>query len=119
MALPDWITPIEGKPNHFAVDPDLFYPAILAEMGVDDPTHHDLELAFGIMKLDFDMQMRMNRAAVPGRVVRIVRSDDGRKLRWNKTMFPKGDVDWDALPVSERGRRIRETYRRLRGFVPG
>lgn len=131
MALPDWIIPIEGKINHFAIDPDIYYPQVLAELGVEKPNQYWLEVAQGCMKLDFNMHVAMSGMKVPGRsVTRYIRADDGRKQRWNLTMHSKGKVpklaevpsahgvEWDSLSIQDRSRHIRYHYKRIRGFIP-
>lgn len=118
--LPDWIAPIKGKVNTFVVDPDIYYPRVLAELGVKKPDQYWLEVAFGCMKLDFNLHVGLCGACEPGRsVTRYVRADNGRKRRWNLTMHPPGKTDWRKLSLAERSRHIRENYRRIRGFVPG
>lgn len=131
MALPKWISPIKGKDNHFVIDPDIYYPELLAELGVEKPNKYWLEVALGCMKLDSQVHLAMNKAATPGRAVeKHIRADDGRKQRWNHTMFPAGKVPklpdvvsasgvaWSDLTITERARHIRYHYRRIRGFVP-
>lgn len=116
--LPAWISPIPGRDNAFAVDPDLYMPEILADMGVETPSARDLELAQEVMKLDFDMALRLARYPLkPGRnIARHVRADEGRKQRWNRTMHPKGE----ALPdtMAERTKIVRALYRQIRGYLP-
>lgn len=122
MSLPEWCSKIEGKINTFVVDPDIFYPQILGELGVEPHavTKYWLEIAFACMKLDFDVGVRMARCLTPGRrIIRMVRSDDGRKARWNLTMYKPGKTDWMKMPIKERSQEIRKHYKRIRGFVPG
>ena len=124
--LPAWIERFEGndnkgKPriNHFLVDPDKYMPALLKELGAERGDQYWNELAYAIMKLDFDLAVRMAKAVVPNRTItRMVRGDDGRKQRWNLTMFPKGKKDFSKMSLQERSREIRSHFRRIRGFMP-
>ena len=121
MALLSWISKVDGALNTFVVDPDIFYPEFLAELGVEkhEVTQYWLEIAFACMKMDFDVSVRMERAADPARrIIRMVRADEGRKARWNLTMFKHGKKDWSKMGLQERSRDIRKHYRRIRGFVP-
>lgn len=117
--LPEWMTAIEGEPGTFLIDPDIFYPAFLAEMGVgeDEVDRYQLEIAYGCMKRD------ANRAARTAGLLKglkgmtmHVRGDDGRKLRWHHTMHKPGKLDITADGnTRERNRAVRAMYRRLRG----
>lgn len=120
MPLPAWIAKIDGRTNTFVVDPDAFYQAILKELGVAEITRYWLEVAQGIMKLDFDLALFRNPGVVvKGRnVERMIRSDDGRKARWNLTLYPVGELDWTTLNITERSREIRKHFVAIRGFVP-
>lgn len=117
--LPEWMIPIPGKPGHFTVDPDVFYPALLGELGVDVEavTQFDLEVAYGCMKLDANRSARAAGALKGCRGMTLqVRADDGRKLRWNHTMHPPGALDITADgATAARNRAVREGYRRIRG----
>lgn len=120
IALPTWISPVEGKVNTFVVDPDLFYPEILADMGVETPDRADLEIASEVMKLDFDLALKLARVPLVegATIVRLVRADDGRKARWNHTMHAEPPAE-KAVPqdMRARARLVREVYRRIRGVV--
>ena len=117
--LPDWITLLDAKTNYFVVDPDIFYPEWLKLLGVKTPDQYWLEIAYGCMKWDSDMHIRLSGKAKPGRsIIRRVRADDGRKERWNLTMHPPGKIDINALSVADRSRLIRDAYRKARGFLP-
>ena len=137
MALPNWIIPTKGRPNAFFVDPDLVYPALMKELGIEKPDRYWLGVMLGCMKHDFDIEVRRAKAIVPGRSIkRTLRPDDGRKLRWNRTMHGMGRVpkiegipvakdaagkvivDFDQLPVNIRAAHIRHHYTRIRGFYP-
>ncbi len=120
MPLPAWISRIEGRTNSFVVDPHVFYPAILAELGVTEITQYWLEVAQGAMKLDFDLALSREKSAVmPGRnIERLIRSDDGRKAKWNLSLYPIGEIDWSTLDLRGRSREIRKHYIRIRGFIP-
>ncbi|HSF94783.1 MAG TPA: hypothetical protein VLA52_07130 [Thermohalobaculum sp.] len=119
MGLPDWIEAVDGKANTFLVDPDIIYPHWLDALGVRKPDRYWLEIAFGCMKLDFDVAVRQSGALKPGkRIERIVRSDGGRKERWNLTMHKPGARDLNRMSIQDRAREIRAAYRRVRGFVP-
>lgn len=125
MALPEWIKKLPDGTrwglNAFVVDPDLFYPELLGDLGVvkEKIDQYWLEVALGCMKLDFDFHVRMAKAVVPGvRIIRLVRADGGRKGRWNRTLFPKGKLDFDLIGLRQRSREIRENYKRIRGFLP-
>lgn len=131
MELPKWITELPGI-NRFVCDPDIFYPAILAELEVETPDQYWLAIAQGCMKFDFDLAIRLAGKVAPGRsITRMVRADDGRKQRWNFTMHPPGKIlridgipvqkgakHFDDLPINLRSAHIRHHYRRIRGFVP-
>ncbi len=117
--LPEWMTPVAGKPGTFLIDPDVFYPAFFKELevGEDAIDQYQLEIAYGCMKLDAN---RSARAAgllkgLKGMTL-LVRGDNGRKLRWNHTMHPPGALDITADGnTRERNRAVRTAYRRLRG----
>ncbi len=121
IPLPGWIGEVPGKVNQFVVDPDIFYPTILKELGAETkkPDRYWIDVAFGVMKLDFDMTVRLSKRVRGGHaIIRYVRADDGRKQRWNRTMFAPGQKDFDAMPATERAREIRKHFWRIRGFVP-
>lgn len=120
MTLPDWITPVDGRVNYFVVDPDIYYPQVLSELGVAVPDQYWLEVALGCMKLDFNLHVGLSGLRVPDKAVtRQIRADDGRKQRWNLTMHPPGKQDWSTMSIAERSSAIRENYKRIRGFMPG
>lgn len=117
--FPEWMTPVEGKAGHYLIDPDIFYPMFLKEMGVDEaPKQDELEVAYGCMKLDANRAARLERkhiGACKG-ITLLVRGDDGRKLRWNYSMHPPGKMDISAnASTAVRNREVRTMYRRLRG----
>ena len=117
--FPEWMKQVPGKDGHFLVDPDVFYPMFLKEMGVGegDRNQFNVEVAYGCMKLDAQRYFQMAERP-PGLrgLTLLVRGDEGRKLRWNHTMFPPGPVDITADAASgARNRAVREMYRRLRG----
>ncbi len=121
MALLPWISKLDGKINEFVCDPDIFYPGILADLGVKEHevTQYWLEIALACMKLDFDVNVRMERAVLPTRrIIRHIRADEGRKARWNLTMHKHGKLDWSKMGFQERSREVRKHYKRIRGFVP-
>ena len=133
MSLPKWLTVApDKKVNSFVCDPDIFYPALLTELGVETPDQYWLEVAFGCMKWDFDMLARLAGKVTPNRsITRRVRADDGRKARWNLTMHPVGGIPkiegipeapgvkrFEDLPMSIRSAHIRHHYKRIRGFIP-
>lgn len=114
--LPEWMTQIEGKSGHFTIDPDVFYPMFLLELGVeeDDVDQFHLEVAYGCMKLDAVRAARVS--GWKGGLILQVRGDDGRKLRWNHKMHPPGKEDITADGATKaRNRAVREAYRRIRG----
>ncbi len=117
--LPEWMTPVPGKPGSFIVDPDVFYPAFLKELGVgeDAVDQFQLEVVYGCMKLDAARFAKMAGllTGLRGMTLR-VRGDEGRKMRWNLTMHPPGKLDISANGnTRERNRAVRQAYRRLRG----
>lgn len=116
-SLPSWIQQVPGKDNTFVVDPDIFYPRILEELGVPDSAvdRYWMEVALGCMKLDFDHAVRIAGAAKPGKpVVRYVRADNGRKQRWAVTMHkPSKD---EPKTAKDRGREVRKHWKRIRGL---
>jgi hypothetical protein len=119
MAFPDWLKKIDKKVNEFVVDPDIYMPIFLKELGAEKGDQYWNEIAFAVMKLDFSLALRMNQAIAPNRrIVCTVRADDGRKARWNLTMFPKGKKDLNKMGVMQRSREIRGHYKRIRGFMP-
>jgi len=114
--LPEWIEQLPGT-NTFMIDPDVGYPAALDDLGVarKDYTQYWLEVAQGVMKLDFDQWVRLAGVLTPGKnITRMIRSDGGRKLRWNLNMFPVGERDFRAMSAEERSKEIRKHYRRIR-----
>ena len=117
--FPEWMTPIEGKPGWFLIDPDVFYPAFFADLEVtaDEVTQFHLEVAYGCMKLDASRAFRMSKPPLGVRgLTLLVRGDDGRKLRWNHSMHPPGKEDITADGNTRgRNRAVREAYRRIRG----
>jgi len=119
MSYPDWMAHFHG--NTYVVDPDVFYTQILDELGVGDGniTRYWLEVAQGCMKLDFDITIRREGGYDETKnIERLIRADDGRKQRWNLTMFPMGERDWTKMSVLEKAAEIRKHYKRMRGFVP-
>lgn len=93
----------------YDVDPDLFYPQILDELGVTKPTKYDIETAYQIMKMDMQVAHGSYGFTIH------VRGDNDRKLRWNLTMFPGHDHD---VLVATAGLEARAHYLRIRGFLP-
>ena len=133
MTLPKWLTIAPDKKiNSFICDPDIFYPSLLAELGVKNVDQYWLGIAYGCMKWDFDVMVRLDKKVTPNRsITRRIRGDDGRKARWNLTMHPVGSVPkidgipaapgvkrFDDLSMMLRSAHIRHHYRRIRGFIP-
>ncbi len=116
--LPKWIVPIKDRFNEYVVDPDIFYPAILEELGITEITGYWLEVAQGVMKLDFDMHVGLTGAPGRGRIIRYIRADDGRKMRWKINLRQPGKEDWKKMDLSARARTIRKYYKQIRGFIP-
>ncbi len=131
MSLPKWLKVLPGV-NKFVCDPDIFYPSILAELGVETADQYWLGVALGVMKWDFDLRVRLDGKVTAGRsILRRIRADDGRKARWNLTMHPAGKIPtideipvspgvkkFDDLPINLRSAHIRHHYKRIRGFIP-
>lgn len=117
--FPEWMTPVEGTPGFYLIDPDIFYPMFLKEMGVDEaPNRNQLEVAYGCMKLDANRAARLEKKHLGNRkgCTFLVRGDDGRKLRWNYSMHPEGALDISSNGATAlRNREVRTVYRRLRG----
>ncbi len=117
--FPKWMTPIEGKAGEYLIDPDIFYPMFLEEMGVEGaPKRDQLEVAYGCMKLDANRAARLEHKHIGMKkgITLLVRGDGGRKLRWNYSMHPPGDLDISAnASTAVRNRAVRTMYRRLRG----
>lgn len=110
--LPRWAKRHPGRSNReivYLVDPDQFYPQILDELGVVKPTKYDIECAYQIMKMDMQVAHGSYGFTIH------VRGDDGRKRRWNLTMFEGHDHD---VLVATGGLEARDHYLRLRGFLP-
>jgi hypothetical protein len=107
--LPDWATlAFEGDENRVPVvdvDADAAYPALLSEMGVQEPDRFWLETAYQFIKLDCQVALR--------RFAFEIRIHDPEK-NWRQEDFPAGK----GAEAATFGREARETYRRLRGFVP-
>lgn len=125
--LPNWIVADENKPNSFIVDPDIFYPEILAELGIDVASvdQHDLETAYNIMKID--AQYHIHAAGVdprPEKSLNIsVTGKAGHKERWGQAGKPKGKMEAiEAEHGDNAWRQVakdsREKYKSLRGFIP-
>lgn len=115
MPFPEWMEQVEGTQT-FIIDPDIFYPEYLKELGSVPTNRYWLEVALGCMKLDFDMIVRINGSVNPHQcTTRMIRSDDGRKARWALIRHPIGHKEWGQMGVIERSREIRKHYRRIRG----
>lgn len=116
--IPDWVSIPKGTENYFILDPDIFYPHFFKLLGVEKPDQYWIEIAQGCMKLAFDQWVRMSGLLTPGKAVnRVIRSDGGRKRRWNHTMLPPGKKDLNKLGAAARGREIALHWRRLTGAV--
>jgi len=112
VTLPPWAEKHPTNDNAVLVDPDLMYPAMLADLGVkpEQATKYWIETAFQMAKLDLQVAMRRYNFTIH------VRGDDGRKDRWGLHNFPG-----DALQVvmATKGQQARQHYLRVRGFLPG
>lgn len=118
IALPEWAVIAESnaaRPGRFkvVVDPDLCYPAFMAElwpgMEPDDLDQYRLEVMYQCMKMDLQMAVRSFAFDIK------VRGDEGRKDRWGLKNHPPGL----GVEAASKGLGAREHYRRIRGFVPG
>lgn len=134
-ALPEWIKPVEGFKSRYVLDPDKFYPAILAELSKHykdlDPSKPDqywLEVSHQVAKLDAQVAIRaagLHRTDVS--TVFIIRGGDGYKKRWALSEHPPGER-LEAMLKSNNGDRkktdkqiakeARGIYKTLRGFLP-
>lgn len=118
MELPAWIKEI--GPNKFEVDPEVFYPEILGELGVDpdDASQYWMEIAQGCMKLDFDMAVRVAKKIDREKTVerRIVAVDASVKDRWCIANHPVGHKNWNTMTIQERGQDVRDNWKRIRGL---
>lgn len=117
MPLPAWMGVLDGKPGAYISDPDLFYPAILGFMGVkpEDATQYDMETALGVMKKL--AQWHSRRHAHGFCHTNFVRSDEGRKTRWEIRSFPLGNKPDISGPLATGARNgaVNEVWRRLMG----
>lgn len=115
VSLPEWMESVPGTQT-FIIDPDIFYPEYLKELGNVPVNRYWLEVALGCMKFDFDLIVRLNSMVNPRLcTTRLIRSDDGRKERWALIRHPNGHMDWATMGVVERSQEIRKHYRRIRG----
>lgn len=91
VALPAWLSPLDGRPGAYVSDPDKFYPAILGFMKVkfEDATRYDMETALGVMK---KLAVWHSRRHAHGFChTNFIRADEGRKTRWEVRAFPAGN----------------------------
>jgi hypothetical protein len=121
MQMPDWMTRLEHprKPNYFVLDSDIFYPEWLAALKVENVDRLQIEIVLGCVKMEARFWAMFSGELVKGHPMEFhIRGDDGRKQRWNITMHPPGDVDFNTLSLKERGRLVREAFRSVKGFIP-
>lgn len=119
-ALPAWASQHATQENIIIADPDLFYPAILAEIAADEhpknpplnlkkPNRYWLEVAYQFMKMDLQFAVGTFGFTIS------VASGDGRKGRWNYKHHPGTDAD---VVRATNGLEARAHYERIRGFIP-
>lgn len=115
--LPAWLTPLDGRPGAYVSDPDKFYPAILAFMKVkpEDATRYDMETALGVMKRLAQWHSRRHPHGFCH--TNFIRSDEGRKVRWEIRAFPAGNVPDISGPLhtGARNAAVNEVWRKLMG----
>ena len=124
--LPAWAVPHPMSPgNAVLVDPDLMYPALLEALGFTERTKYTIQCCYQAMKLE------LQRATGTHGLVIHIRSDDGRKQRWNLSMFPGDHLDilaadkggpaaaaYRGEPGSDTRDRARQHFSRARGVLP-
>lgn len=128
MALPSWITPVEGFKARYVLDPDQFYPALLAELKVTEPDQYWLEVCHQLAKLDAQLAIAAaGRRRTDVSLVLIIRGGEGYKERWALAKHPKGERLEAILKRTKGDRKLadkliageaREHYKRLRGLLP-
>lgn len=111
LGLPSWAKRRNVLSNRvvYDVDPDLFYPQLLDELGFKTPTKYHVEVAFQCMKMDMQVAHGSFGFTIH------VRGDNDRKRRWNLTMHAGHD---DDVLVATAGLEARAHYLRIRGFLP-
>ena len=117
MPLPDWLTPLDGRPFSYVADPDLFYPVILKFMGMTPKvaTRFDMETANGLAK---KLAQWHSKRCQHGFVKNLlIRGDGGRKAKWAIRNYPVGDkpdISGDGSTAARNG-AVREVWNRLMG----
>lgn len=104
----DWAVPHPHLENTVLVDPNIFYPKYLDELGAEKVDQYWMEVAYQCMKMD--LQLALGRF---GFVIH-VRSDEGRKQSWNYSMRPVGK----GAALATGGKEARQHFLRLRGKLP-
>ena len=117
VPLPDWLTPLDGKPGAYIADPDIFYPMILKFMGINlkDATRYDMEAALGTAK---KLAQWHSRRCEHGWCADLfIRADGGRKAKWAIMSYPVGDKPDISSPLATgpRNAAVREVWNRLMG----
>ncbi len=115
--LPDWLTPLPGKPHSYIADPNKFYPGMLNYMGltVKTATRYDMETANGVLKKVAQWHASRCKHGHCGTL--LIRGDGGRKAKWAIRGFPIGDkpdISGDGATAARNG-AVRELWARLMG----
>ena len=117
-----WLSKRDGVVE---VDPDLAYPAILAELGVEKPDQFDLEVAHDFIKWDAARYGVESGAFKDGatREIHIGHGADDKPKQWAQRHHPEGKYGkYRKDHGAEAWRFIRahafERYRALRGVSP-
>lgn len=122
--LPAWAKAL--APGKIQADAEQFYPAILAELGIEagKETPYDLEVAFQFMKMDVQAAVfGTDLAAKPGGALSIIVVDDSRAAnngvsRWAQKNRRFTDAQRVEALKASKGKEARAHYLRVRGFLP-
>ena len=114
--LPEWARAI--SPGKIEVDAELFYPAILAELGIDeeDASQYWLAVAKAVMRMDVQVAVAgTNLAPTPGGALTIL-VKDATKAKGHSRFAMRFRDEGDGSAAGAMA--ARDHYKRLRGVLP-
>jgi len=114
--LPSWAE--IKSPGYVDVQADQFYPAILAELGVEDGAadQYWLQVAKNIMKMDVRVAVAGTENAAPATGALTILVQDNTKVEGVSKYALK--VHPEGKGATAGAREARDHYKRLRGFLP-
>lgn len=115
--LPPWAKAL--KNGRIEIDPDGFYPALLAELGADpdSPTQYWLEVAYQCAKLDVQAAVAGSDLAAPAGGALVILMLNRPKWKIADAPDPDAKSGTPGIVKATKGKEARAHYRRIRPSV--